>query len=171
MQECQSRADLLEGLPYFSLYDIRRTFATVCDDLTVRGGAISAVLDHVGIDMGQASPMKVADITRVVYDYGNEPGYRSPYRFMAFAELAIGNYPGYLAALKRKFSLTDDPAGLRVAAAGERGLRGGGAEAMAQAMVSTAKARHLQLGPGRPSVSSESVQTSVPRPSDMSRFT
>lgn len=61
--------DLLEGLPYFSPHDIRRTFATVCEDLTVRGDSISAVLDHVGIDMGQASPMKVADITRIVYDY------------------------------------------------------------------------------------------------------
>ncbi|RWF67934.1 MAG: hypothetical protein EOQ34_27050 [Mesorhizobium sp.] len=61
--------DLLEGLPYFSPHDIRRTFATVCEDLTVRGDAISAVLDHVGIDMGQAAPMKVADVTRIVYDY------------------------------------------------------------------------------------------------------
>lgn len=62
-------SDLLEGMPYFSPHDIRRTFATICEDLTVRGDAISAVLDHVGIDMGQASPMKVADITRIVYDY------------------------------------------------------------------------------------------------------
>lgn len=61
--------DLLEGLPYFSPHDIRRTFATVCEDVTVRGDAISAVLDHVGIDMGQAAPMKVADVTRIVYDY------------------------------------------------------------------------------------------------------
>ncbi len=61
--------DLLKGLPYFSPHDVRRTFATVCEDLTVRGDAISAVLDHVGIDMGQAAPMKVADVTRIVYDY------------------------------------------------------------------------------------------------------
>lgn len=61
--------NLLEGVPLFSPHDFRRTFTTVCENLTVRGDAISAVLDHVGVDMGQAAPMKMADVTRIVYDY------------------------------------------------------------------------------------------------------
>lgn len=69
----------------------------------------------------------------------NEPAYRSPYRFLAFAELAMANYPGYLAALERRFTLTDDPAGLRVAAAGERGLAKGGGDGMAHAMVAAVR--------------------------------
>lgn len=60
--------DLLEGLPNFSPHDLRRTFATICGDLSVRGDAISAVLDHADISTGQA-PIRTADITRVAYDY------------------------------------------------------------------------------------------------------
>ncbi|WP_295808468.1 hypothetical protein [uncultured Nitratireductor sp.] len=60
--------DLLEGLPDFSPHDFRRTFATVCEDLTVRGDAISAVLDHVDISSGQ-EPIRTADITRLAYAY------------------------------------------------------------------------------------------------------
>ncbi|MGB3486527.1 MAG: integrase family protein [Xanthobacteraceae bacterium] len=61
--------DLLEGIPEFSPHDLRRTFATVCADLSIRGDAISAVLDHAeSAPTGQA-PIRMADITRVAYDY------------------------------------------------------------------------------------------------------
>lgn len=60
--------DLLEGLPDFSPHDFRRTFATTCEDLTVRGDAISAVLDHVDVGSGQ-EPIRTADITRLAYAY------------------------------------------------------------------------------------------------------
>jgi integrase len=60
--------DLLEGIPAFSLHDLRRTFATTCADMSVRGDSISAVLDHADIATGQA-PIRTADITRIAYDY------------------------------------------------------------------------------------------------------
>ncbi|KQZ93827.1 hypothetical protein ASD64_02615 [Mesorhizobium sp. Root157] len=60
--------NLLDGVPYFSPHDMRRTFATTCADLAVRGDAISAVLDHADVSTGQA-PIVSADITRIAYDY------------------------------------------------------------------------------------------------------
>ncbi|MCO5155936.1 MAG: integrase arm-type DNA-binding domain-containing protein [Aquamicrobium sp.] len=66
--EVGQASDLLEGITYFTPHDIRRTFATVCADLAVRGDAISAVLDHADVSTGQA-PMVSADITRIAYDY------------------------------------------------------------------------------------------------------
>lgn len=60
--------DLLGGIAYFTPHDMRRTFATVCGDLAVRGDAISAVLDHADVSTGQA-PIVSADITRIAYDY------------------------------------------------------------------------------------------------------
>jgi len=71
-KQLEKLPDLLEGLPEFSPHDLRRTFATVCKDLKVRGDAVSAVLDHVSIDMGQDAPMKVADVTRLIYDYSQQ---------------------------------------------------------------------------------------------------
>lgn len=60
--------DLLTGINHFSPHDIRRTFATVCADMAVRGDAISAVLDHAGLETGQQM-MRSAEITRMAYDY------------------------------------------------------------------------------------------------------
>ncbi|HEV7415581.1 MAG TPA: integrase arm-type DNA-binding domain-containing protein [Tianweitania sediminis] len=60
--------NLLDGVPYFTPHDMRRTFATVCGDLAVRGDAVSAVLDHADVSTGQA-PIVSADITRIAYDY------------------------------------------------------------------------------------------------------
>jgi integrase len=60
--------DLLEGVPHYSPHDIRRTFATTCSDLKIRGDAISAALDHAGIETGQKL-IRSADITRIAYDY------------------------------------------------------------------------------------------------------
>lgn len=61
--------DLLQEakVPYFTVHDLRRTFATKCGDLKVRADAVSAVLDHE-ISIGQASTLG-ADITRLAYDY------------------------------------------------------------------------------------------------------
>lgn len=60
--------NLLDGVPYFTPHDMRRTFATTCADLAIRGDAISAVLDHADVSTGQA-PIVSADITRIAYDY------------------------------------------------------------------------------------------------------
>ncbi|MCB8828395.1 hypothetical protein LJD47_25625, partial [Escherichia coli] len=62
--------DLLEGIQHFSPHDVRRAFATTCSDLKVRGDAISAVLDHAGIEdeIGQ-KVFRSAEITRLAYDY------------------------------------------------------------------------------------------------------
>lgn len=61
--------DLLEGIPVFAPHDLRRTFATTCSDLSVRGDAISAVLDHADPASTGLPPIRTADITRVAYDY------------------------------------------------------------------------------------------------------
>jgi len=62
--------DLLEGMPHFSPHDIRRLFSTLCSDLKVRGDAISAVLDHAGIeDEISQRVIRSAEVTRLAYDY------------------------------------------------------------------------------------------------------
>jgi integrase len=62
--------DLLDGIPGFSPHDLRRTFATTCGDLSVRGDAISAVLDHAeSAPTGYHAPIRMAEITRIAYDY------------------------------------------------------------------------------------------------------
>lgn len=66
-----SGPNLLDGIPYFSCHDIRRTFATVCGDLSVRGDAISAVLAHADVNNGH-EPIRTAEITRVAYDYSQK---------------------------------------------------------------------------------------------------
>lgn len=65
--------DLLSavGVSHFSPHDIRRTFATTCSDRSVRGDAISAVLDHAGIDTGQKL-VRSAEVTRLAYDYSQK---------------------------------------------------------------------------------------------------
>lgn len=60
--------DLLAEVPHFSPHDLRRAFATVCTDLAVRGDAVSAVLDHAGLETGQKM-MRSAEVTRLAYDY------------------------------------------------------------------------------------------------------
>ena len=70
--EIRRGQDLLDGIEHFSTHDLRRTFATVCSDLAVRGDAISAVLDHA--DGSAAAPSMTAtptraEVTRMVYDH------------------------------------------------------------------------------------------------------
>lgn len=64
--------NLLDGIARFSPHDLRRTFATACGELAVRGDAISAVLDHAdGTYEGpkQSRVPTAAEITRLVYDH------------------------------------------------------------------------------------------------------
>lgn len=98
----------------------------------------SIIVSQAMIELGRQKPDSARQLLAPLIR--NEPGYRSPYRFLAFAEMAIGNDRAYLAALERRFLLTDDLAGLRVVAAGQLGLRNGGAEGMAQAMIAAARA-------------------------------
>jgi integrase len=58
-------------VPHFSPHDIRRLFATTCGDRSVRGDAISAVLDHAGIETGQKL-VRSAEVTRLAYDYSQK---------------------------------------------------------------------------------------------------
>lgn len=97
----------------------------------------SIMVSQAMIALGQGQPESARQLLGQIAL--NEPTYRSPYRFLAFAELAINNYRGYLAALTQRFELTQDPAGLRVVAAGESGWRSGGADKMVQAMVSAVR--------------------------------
>lgn len=96
----------------------------------------SIVVSQAMIALGQKRPAYSRQLLEQLIN--NEPGYRSPYRFLAFAELAMENYPAYLAALQRRFMLTDDDAGLRVVAAGERAWENSGPDAMVQAMIAAA---------------------------------
>lgn len=93
----------------------------------------SIIVSQAMIALGQNQPEKAREALEQLVR--NEPAYRSPYRFLAFAELATKNYPGYLLALKQRFTLTHDPAGLRVAEAGEDGWQTGGVDGMVQAML------------------------------------
>lgn len=68
----QPLPNLLNEIPYFTPHDMRRTFATTCGDLAVRGDAVSAVLDHVngnGVGGRFAPSATTAEITRLAYDY------------------------------------------------------------------------------------------------------
>jgi hypothetical protein len=53
-------------VPTWSPHDVRRTFATVVEDATTRGDAVSAVLDHAQ-DGGTSSAQDAAAITRAAY--------------------------------------------------------------------------------------------------------
>ncbi|MDH7784165.1 integrase [Ochrobactrum sp. 19YEA23] len=66
----ETGVDLLAGIEHFSPHDIRRLFGTTCSDLKVRGDAISAVLDHAGIEdeIGQ-KVIRSAEVTRLAYDH------------------------------------------------------------------------------------------------------
>lgn len=69
----------------------------------------------------------------------HEPGYRSPYRFLSFAALKRGDDLAYLAALRERFRLTKDIAGLQIVNAGAVGYEQGGRAAMSKAMASRAR--------------------------------
>lgn len=60
-----TRVNLLEGIDPFSPHDIRRTVATTCGELTVRGDAISAMLDHATVSTLDSKQSAAAITVRV----------------------------------------------------------------------------------------------------------
>ncbi|MCD2174222.1 tyrosine-type recombinase/integrase [Rhizobium sp. C4] len=54
------------SVPDWSPHDVRRTFATLVEDWTTRGDAVSAVLDHEGVGK-EAESHGAAAITRTAY--------------------------------------------------------------------------------------------------------
>lgn len=59
--------DLLHGIPEFSPHDLRRSLATILSDMSVRGDAASAVLDHSSGVPGNLE-FRQAEVTRLVYN-------------------------------------------------------------------------------------------------------
>lgn len=98
-----------------------------------RSIGVSSAMIQLGLgqhDNARAALLQIID---------NEPGYRSPYRFLSFAELARGDYQAYLDALEMRFTLTADEAGLVVARAGRAALESGGSAEMARVMLATGR--------------------------------
>lgn len=98
-----------------------------------RSIGVSSAMIQLGL--GQPDAARAA----LVQIIGNEPGYRSPFRFLAFAELARGDYRAYLDALDMRYTLTADEAGLAIARAGRSAFDSDGSAAMAQAMLAAAQ--------------------------------
>ena len=98
-----------------------------------RSIAVSSAMIQLGL--GRPDDARAA-LLQII---GNEPGYRSPYRFLSFAELARGDYPAYLAALESRFTLTADKAGLLIVHAGKQALESEGSGGVAQAMLASAR--------------------------------
>ena len=99
-----------------------------------RSIGVSSAMIQLGLgrsDSARAALLQIIDL---------EPGYRSPWRFLSFAELARRDHPAYLDALETRFTLTADEDGLAIVRAGKRALDRGGAEGMVQAMLSAARA-------------------------------
>lgn len=59
--------DLLKGIPHFSPHDLRRSLATILADMSIAGGAASAVLDHSS-KTPHDEEFREADITRLAYN-------------------------------------------------------------------------------------------------------
>lgn len=95
----------------------------------------SIIISQAMILIGQRHVTPARDLLRQLAV--NEPNYRSPYRFLAFCALARHDYPGYLAALRRRFELVDDPAAERIVDEGEAALRRGGHDAMVKALFAS----------------------------------
>lgn len=93
----------------------------------------SIIVSHAMIDLGQNRPARARQSLEQLIR--NEPAYRSPYRFLAFAELALKNYSAYLAALAQRFALTADATAALVVARGRQGLQADGIDGMIEAMA------------------------------------
>ncbi len=96
----------------------------------------SIIVSEAMIRLGQGQPARARDLLAGLV--ANEPEYRNPYRFLAFAELALEDYPAYLAALHKRFQLVGDPAADEVVTAGESALAGSGPGGMADVMLAAA---------------------------------
>lgn len=97
----------------------------------------SIIVSHAMILLGQGNPGQARDMLLLLV--GNEPDYKSPFRFLAFCELALHNYQGYLNALLRRFRMTNDPAAERIAAAGEIAWRSGGSTELKDTLLAAAR--------------------------------
>jgi len=64
-----------------------------------------------------------------------EPDFMSPHRYLKRMYLASGDYPDYLAELKKEAQLMQDDSALALANAGERGFAANGREGMLRAML------------------------------------
>ena len=98
-----------------------------------RSIGVSSAMIQLGLgrpDIARAALLQIID---------NEPDYRSPYRFLAFAELATGRYQAYLDAWQRRYLLTADKAGLAMVQAGRAALDDEGSNGLAQAMLKAAR--------------------------------
>ena len=134
-QDAQSRhwyAAALMGLGQFEPAALEIMRAREIEPLS-RSIAVSSAMIQLGL--GRPDDARAA-LLQII---GNEPGYRSPYRFLSFAELARGDYLAYLAALENRFSLTADKAGLLIVRAGKRALEHEGSGGMARAMLASAR--------------------------------
>lgn len=98
-----------------------------------RSIGVSSAMVQLGLgrpDDARAALLQIIDL---------EPGYRSPYRFLAFAELAREDHHAYLDAWETRFTLTADDVGLAIVRAGKEALDRGGAEGMVRAMLDAAQ--------------------------------
>ncbi len=77
----------------------------------------------------------------------HEPGYRSPYRFLALAALARQDTGAYLSAWRERFNLTGDPIGSRIIEAGQSAYLEHGDTAMARAMARKAGEQAADVEP------------------------
>ena len=94
-----------------------------------RSIGVSSAMIQLGLGQPDAARAALLQIV------GNEPGYRSPFRFLSFAELARGDHGAYLDALETRFTLTADDAGLAMVHAGRPALENEGSAGMVRAML------------------------------------
>lgn len=99
-----------------------------------RSIGVSSAMIQLGLGQPDAARAALLQII------GNEPGYRSPFRFLSFAELARGDQQAYLDALETRFTLTGDDAGLAMVRAGRQALESEGSADIARAMLAAAHA-------------------------------
>jgi DNA-binding winged helix-turn-helix (wHTH) protein/Tfp pilus assembly protein PilF len=73
-----------------------------------------------------------------------DPGFVSPHRYLRFAYLETGDYPNYIAELKKDALLTHDGAQSSVAEAAAKGLAQGGERGLFEAELSQQRKLHEQ---------------------------
>lgn len=103
---------------------------------TIDSGSRSIIVSQAMIALGMGRAALCRDRLATLLDH--EPQYRSPYRFLAFAELALGNVPAYLDAMARRCSLSRDAAGAAVVTAGRNAPAGHPPAQTAAAMLAVA---------------------------------
>ena len=106
---------------------------------SIRVSKAIALLASGDIDAGEAILKQLV---------AHEPGYRSPYRFLALAALARRDTDAYLSAWRERFKLTGDPIGSRIIETGRSAyIERGDDTAMAGAMAREAGAHAAAVEP------------------------